>query len=554
MKVFSKSRLLFVIIAFTLVLIPGNSDAHEGAKIDIRVGLYYNDTLAGVNNEVFAVELSSNNGMYIVHLKDNNQVILAECAPGEVVTTRKDAWFVKDGDKYVEYTPERVPSKGDKKGPFHISVGSIYGNRQSADNFIELLKGYGINAYPVFDGRWTVWTGFYPDEESAWEAFQSVKQHAGDYACNIIQNRRPGIAIVNSKGKTLLMYLQQSSGVLTFVPREKAGSVPLVSVNGKSYRGRIEVYRQDGSDMTVVNELGLEQYLYGVIPCEMSAGSHPEALKAQAVASRTYAVRNAGKYKSLGFNLSDSPTCQVYKGYSAEHPSTNSAVDATAGELVTYNGSPAATYYFSSSGGMTENVANVWGSEVPYLVSVEDSYEKTDTSHYNWEAVYTADEIRRELASRSRDVGMVTSVNISRLSEAGRVVELKITGTKGETVFTKSACRSALSSLYSQMYTISTDADTYIMDADGGRTLTTLYGKTVAGPSGLSQVKSDTVYVMGADGKVRGIPTAPTVYTFQGKGWGHGVGMSQAGARGMAETGFNYKEILTHYFPGTKVE
>ena len=104
------------------------------------------------------------------------------------------------------------------------------------------------------------------------------------------------------------------------------------------------------------------------------------------------------------------------------------------------------------------------------------------------------------------------------------------------------------------MYTISTDADTYIMDADGGRTLTTLYGKTVAGPSGLSQVKSDTVYVMGADGKVRGIPTAPTVYTFQGKGWGHGVGMSQAGARGMAETGFNYKEILTHYFPGTKVE
>ena len=109
-----------------------------------------------------------------MHLKDNNQVILAECAPGEVVTTRKDAWFVKDGDKYVEYTPERVPSKGDKKGPFHISVGSIYGNRQSADNFIELLKGYGINAYPVFDGRWTVWTGFYPDEESAWEAFQSV--------------------------------------------------------------------------------------------------------------------------------------------------------------------------------------------------------------------------------------------------------------------------------------------------------------------------------------------------------------------------------------------
>jgi len=458
-----------------------------------------------------------------------------------------------DGSRYIEYTPERVPSLEDKRGPFHIKIGPVYGDRQSADKITTLLKGKGIDAYPVFDGRWAVWSGFYPDKDSAEKDLATVKKHAGGYECEVLQNKRTGIAVLNAKGDTLLMYLQES-GVLAFVPKEKGDNVPLIRVNEKPYRGRIEVYRLAGSDMTVVNELDLEQYLYGVVPCEMAAKSHPEALKAQAVASRTYAVRNMGKYKSLGFNLSDGTTCQVYNGYSAELVSTNEAVDATASEIVTYNGSPAATYYFSSSGGMTENIANVWGTEVPYLVSVEDKYEKEDTSNYNWEVVYTADEIRKELRSRSRDVGRITSIKASRYSEAGRVVELFITGTEGEEVFTNSNCRSVLNSLYSQMYTISTDADTLIMGANGETSLTTLYGKEVADLSGTRKIKSETVSILGADGNIRTVPTIPTVYTFRGKGWGHAVGMSQAGARGMAEAGFDYREILSHYFPGTRVE
>ena len=151
----------------------------------------------------------------------------------------------------------------------------------------------------------------------------------------------------------------------------------------------------------------------GVVPKEIEPYSHPEALKAQAVAARTYTIKNLSKHGTYGFQLCPTTDCQVYGGYSCESAASNAAVNATKGLVVTYNGSPASVYYFSSSGGFTENVRNVWGNlTYPYLTSVEDKYEKGDSYNYSWTKTFTIDRLTEIMASKGYNVGNVQSVSI----------------------------------------------------------------------------------------------------------------------------------------------
>src|SRR5919198_3373303 len=147
------------------------------------------------------------------------------------------------------------------------------------------------------------------------------------------------------------------TGPVTFVP----GSSPLALK--RRYRGSIQV-DVVGGKLRAINYVGLEQYLYGVVPSEMPFGWHPEALKAQAVVARSYAlaVRKTG-----AFDLYPDTRSQVYLGIDPERPSTNAAVDATAGKVVLYDGQVAKTYFFSTSGGRTASSQDVWGTAVPYL-------------------------------------------------------------------------------------------------------------------------------------------------------------------------------------------
>jgi stage II sporulation protein D len=151
-----------------------------------------------------------------------------------------------------------------------------------------------------------------------------------------------------------------------------------VEVNGQSYRGKLEV-RMLGDSVKVINQLPLEDYLRGVVPNEMGPGVYPEieALKAQAVAARTYIAANRGQFSESGFDICDSTSCQVYKGFSSEHPLTNQAVEETAGIIATYNGAPIKALYTSTCGGHTEDGVNVFPDlKGPYLKGVDCYPEK----------------------------------------------------------------------------------------------------------------------------------------------------------------------------------
>ncbi|MDR1060446.1 MAG: SpoIID/LytB domain-containing protein [Clostridiales bacterium] len=332
---------------------------------------------------------------------------------------------------------------------------------------------------------------------------------------------------------------------------------PRISLNGKPYRGQIELVRVGGSDMTVVNILAMDDYLYGVVPREVQASSAEEALKAQAVAARTYTVNAMRKHASLGFDLCNTQNCQVYSSAGDEHERTTAAVDATSGKIVTWQGSPAQVFYFSSSGGATEDVKNVWGStSFPYLASVPDEYESGNSLHYSWEAVYTAAEIQSRLLKNGVDIGAVSGVAITGVSAAGRATEVTITGSKGKKVYAREACRYFLEGIYSQLYTITTNGKSYqAIGASGGKAGIAPEGKAAAAGSGLAAtLPSGGLMAVSGTGAVEPLPTESGAYRFLGKGWGHSVGMSQEGAKGMAAAGFAYAEILKHYFPGCAVE
>ncbi len=552
----SVKKILSLIMLIFLIYGANSSigNAGDGIPEKIRVGLYFTDATRNISNAVFSVDIASPTGMEIVHKTAGYSEKLASFSPGQKMTVRKDAWFVKDGSRYVEYTTDRVPSSGEKHGPYHIRTGAIYGSRENADRIVEMLRGNGIAAFLVYDGRWYVWSGFYPDLDSANNAVGGVRSKSENYKCSVVKNTQAALIVESTPGNPYVAYIQKS-GVLMATPVEGKGLVPALSVNGKPYRGTIEVYRLPGSDITVVNEVKLDEYLYGVVPREMYSGSHIEALKAQAVAARTYAVRNAGKFSNLNFNLSSGTSCQAYEGYSIETTQARKAVNETSDEIVTYNGQPAATYYFSSSGGRTADVRNVWGgNDYPYLVSVEDVFEDGNSIYYNWEAEYTAKELADELKSKSIDVGQISSISVDRVSESGRVVKLSVTGSRGNKTFTNSSCRTFLRSLYSQMYTVSTDADVKATSAEGSSIKIVLSGKRTITSMGKSSIGDGSITVMGAGGKNRKVSGTATKYIFKGRGWGHGVGMSQEGARGMAKAGYGYRDILMHYYPGTDVE
>jgi stage II sporulation protein D len=195
---------------------------------------------------------------------------------------------------------------------------------------------------------------------------------------------------------------------------------------GKSlYRGEVEIQRLTNSDMTIINVLPLEEYLYGVVPNEIGGGAPSEALKAQAVAARTYAYMNISKHSKYGFGVCNSIDCQVYNGLSSEIAASNKAVDDTANMVVTYNGNLAETVFFASDGGHTEDNENVWGGNgVPYLRSVEDKYESGNSYNYTWSKTFTLDELTQKFASKN--IGKVTSIEITKYSASGRPIELYV--------------------------------------------------------------------------------------------------------------------------------
>lgn len=532
-----------------LITLYSPADAQISIPETIKVGLYYTDPSVHVSTAVASFTTNAKAGISLGFFKDNAFTAVCETSDEARLTVRKDTYYTVNSGNYSEFNPGTSPlPEGEKIGPYHIRIAAGFPDIETMKQQLQVIAEKGLLAYPVYSDELQIWTGFYADPAVAQQELAIITEKLGEGDYQVVEPANNRIAVFNTEGKPL--YLFGSDAALFRVKPASANDPQVLSINGMQYRGALEVRRLSGSDMTVINVVGLQEYLYGNVPPEIGGNSHPEALKAQAMASKMYAINNIGKHKKTGFDVCATTNCQVYKGFNAEIKSCNEAIDATAGKVITYDNELAKhIYYFASSAGRTEDSENVWGYPYPYLRSVEDKYEPV----FSWTKTLRAADVK----ARIPEIGNVLGMSILKTSAAGRVTQLAVRGDKRSdpAIYTLEKCRTVFG-LDSQLYTITTDADIYAAAEENAPIKTQLGGKKVLTAQGAKTVTSSNnkVHVLGADGKTKTVAVVPETYIFTGKGWGHAVGMSQEGARSMGKAGFTYDQIISHYFLGTTIQ
>lgn len=545
-----KKFCLFLSMVLLFLMFSGvnSSNTYAIANPEVKIGLFFKSTAQ------CQIDISSDKGVAFNSYDSaaNKYNPVYSSAAGEVITIRKDGYYTNSGLKYTAVAVTNNPTIG----PFHIQIQNVCNTYNDTLPIVHSYTQKGIAAYPVYtDSGWNIWTGFYINKAAAEAAIVAVKAKLGENVYTVVEQVDTGLYGVNSSGDVKFMYASAKNLLRgKSLSTENPNPIKIGTSKFNSFRGQVEFLRKTDSDMTIINVLPLEEYLYGVVPNEMEAYSNVEALKAQAIAARTYSYKSINKHASSGFNLCSTTDCHVYKGVDSESAITNQVVVDTKDMIVTYNGELAETLYYSSSGGKTEAAVNVWGTDFPYLQSVEDKYESGKSYQYNWNMNFTIDEISQKL--KSKDIGTVTGMEITKYSEAGRPIEIFVTGTlKPEGILiTKDSCRTFLG-LYSQLYTMTTNANINV-SVNNQIVSTQLSQVKVITPTGQTTYTNpeQQVTIIGANGARTNVSVSPTEYNFVGKGWGHSVGMSQEGAKGMANAGFTYDQILAHYYTGTKIE
>jgi stage II sporulation protein D len=314
----------------------------------------------------------------------------------------------------------------------------------------------------------------------------------------------------------------RATGSLVFRPTDGG----TIQVDGRPYRGAV-LLRPAATGVTVVNVLDVETYLLGVVPLEIGANRPPEeleAVKAQAIAARTYAIRHLGRRAALGFDVYATVMDQAYGGAGAEDPVSTRAVHETRGEVIVYGGEPIEAFYHSTCGGHTAALEEVWpGSPRPYLRAVSDA--KPDGGWYcetsnrfrwteRWDHPALTAALSRGLRERGVTTGPVTRVDfmsISGRTPSGRAEALVLSTNAGQ-------------------HRVRGDSIRWVLRPQPNRILNSA---------------AITLETHG-HGEV-------TALVVEGQGWGHGIGMCQVGAMGRARHGHSYRDILSAYYPGTEI-
>ncbi len=367
------------------------------------------------------------------------------------------------------------------------------------------------------------------------------------------------------------------SGPIKIIP---VGNTKIIVVfNGQKYRYRgnmeINIDKEYGK-LNVINIIGIEEYLYGVLKKEISPNWPAEVLKAQAVAARTFAIFNINKHIDQGYNLCATTHCQAYGGVNHEDPLTNKAVDETRGVIMVYKGKPIDAVYHSDSGGYTEDSENVWGSFLPYLRSVKSKFEeKVSPPHHTWSYSINEKDLTEKLQKQGYKINSIVSIEPVKKSETGRINELDFITDNNEVINMKANnFRSLIGAdlIRSTLFNIKVIGKeiNIVKDTEDKKEIEDKEEQKESIKEILEQKKDWTIKELlelmkknkeeGEEKKEEKVLKAeivksntPLTFIFSGSGNGHGVGMSQWGAYGMTLQGSRYKDILKYYYQGVDI-
>ena len=330
----------------------------------------------------------------------------------------------------------------------------------------------------------------------------------------------------------------------------------VLTLNGKAYRGTFELAPDDEGDMIVVNTVSPHDYLASVVGSEEPSSWENEALASQAIAARTYLYTHLGLHKS--YDLEGDTRDQQYDGTMNEDSRTLRAVERTAGIIVTYKGTPIEALYSANAGGITENSESVFANALPYLRSVpspgDEIAKDSSWGHTAWEWTreLSATQLRDFLQRRGLDVGLPTAIQLTDVSPPGRVIGATVTGTSGTKPIGKDRTRYYFG-LMSTLFTVK------VTPSGASERVAATNAERIAALETLGAhiVQASFEVLRDGNGNELGLRVLayvyelPVTFVFSGKGFGHGVGMSQWGAQGMALKGAGYPDILAHYYTGT---
>ncbi len=282
--------------------------------------------------------------------------------------------------------------------------------------------------------------------------------------------------------------------------RIRASDSGVIVIDGRKFRGDIEFVRREPACLLVINEIDLEDYVKGILYHEASHYWPMEALKAQAIVCRTYALYQIGENKTRDYDVTSDIYSQVYGGKTSERYRTSRAVEETAGLILEYRGKVLPAYFHSTCGGHTEDASLLWGKSIPPLAGVVCPFCK-ESPHFNWHAVIPLSEIAEKLTLAGfRDLKVIKDITASSPDPSGRRLNVRIVTDKKVVTIPAKDFRNAV------------------------------------GPNIIKSTRF-SLQLNGDD------------MVFEGSGWGHGAGLCQWGAYFMAKHGYNYKEILNFYYP-----
>ena len=471
-------------------------------------------------------------------------------------------------------------------GPYHAVLSeNIYSTFEEANMESEELKEeFNSEFYPYLtkDG-YIISGGNFVDRNSAKNLAEELNSNG--YTAEYVNGNVNNIIAYNKQNKPIFMY--EKDMPIYFSSYNENEQYDMIKVDKRAYRGKITLSIIDELRLITINHVELENYLYGVVPNEISASWGMESLKAQALAARTYAVYNI-KSRQI-YDMEDNQNSQVYLGYDYEKPSTTKAVNNTKGEMIYYDNELIQAFYHSTSGGSTENSENIWFESLPYLRGVKDEFsDNSGSPHTTWQTTYYKEDIIKNLNLDDNHVNELYGIQIKRISENNRVIECIFLTDAGEISYKKENARLLLG-LKSSWFSIENGNSFYFIreyipvienetSPSRGGILDLITEEENNGTNETNETGNEIKYEMGSiankyvitdDGTkkiskeklafisskgVSIVDTNSEQYNFEGRGWGHGIGMSQYGAKQMAEEGYTYDEILKHYYTGVTIK
>jgi stage II sporulation protein D len=547
-EVLKKFALIFC--AFLLVFSGATSARAISIPELVKIGLFYGDS------EKNALKVETDGGFLIGYFSGREFSKIFDI-PQKSLIARKDTYFTFENGAFKEFSSPGAlsASSGKKFGPYHLQYCHDV-SIETAQKKVTELKARGIQSFVASIGLTiNVWGGNFLTENDAKTA--ASKSPVPASVCWLSDKR---IALSDPlTGETVFLFGHMGFGL----GLKPIGTDFFKLTSGKTlaYRDFLELRRISGGGMTAINVISPEKYLKGCVAREMYTNWPIEALKAQAVVARTYLIRNLNKHKSRGFDLCNTVECQVYTGLDAERTSSINAASQTRGKILTYNGAPASAVYFSSVGPFTESAANVWGCNHPYLVKVPSNESAEVLKNTAWTHTISRARATEIMARKGHDVGEVTNIEVLEHTPSGGALRLKVSGSRGEKIFERERTRFIFGNITpSQMFSVTSEGDTTgeinpeLNMTDGAKNLRKNIANIYAASDLAQKTFIKNIFTAGSNGnKKYSLETGPDSFIFTGIGNGHGVGLSQYGAKNMANCGSTCDQILRHFYTGITI-